>query len=300
MSRTLLLFLLFYSCVGYSQKITIDPALKVRSSDFKIDWPDNNQNNRPYNASKQYDAIYKDSLVIQVVHVTWTAMGLHLVINKNGKVKPKFIYYDDSDNRTTLHNFDSSELTINTTKYKLGTVIKVKFTGKIKFKGSELTLSENFIHMVQNMPNKEARKLKNASKNKVLNTGFYSLNGAFGEKYGLPKYRDEDGFDYYIDTDSIVTLSSFTNVVPERDTLNKGDVKLKFMVHEDFIKRWEHIKSLKFPYAFILDNKVMFFATSVTMENKCVIIYLQVKSENETQEVVRKINKAIADAWKII
>lgn len=300
MLRTLLLVLSFYSYIGYSQKITVDPALKVRSSDFNIDWPGNNQDNRPFRASKQYDAIYKDSLVIQVVHVTWTAMGLHLMINKNGKVKPKFIYYDDSNNETTLLNFDSSELTINTTRYKLGTVIKVKFKGKIKFKDSELTLSENFIHMVQDMPNKETRKLKNVSKEKVLNTGFYSLNGAFGEKYGLPKYRDEDGFDYYIDTDSIVTLSSFTNVVPEKDTLKNGGVKLKFMVHEDFMKRWEQIKSIKFPYAFILDNKVIFFATSVTMENKSVIIDLQVESEKETEEIVRKINKAIADAWKII
>lgn len=300
MLRCFIFFLFFTSISVFSQKVTIDPSLKVKYTDFKIDWPGNNQHNKPYRAHKQTDVIYKDSLVIQLAHVTWTAMILNVSIDKKGKVNARFLYYDDDGGRLTSHEFDSYDLTINTTKYKLGSIIKVKFTGKITFKGSILSLYGSFIHMVQDEPNKEARKLKNASKEKILKTGFYSFTGAYGEKYGLPKYIDEKGLKYYINTDSIVTLSSFKSMYAEPYTEKPGFTKLKFIIDNDFVERWKQIKSHKSPYGFILDNKVIFFGRSVIMENGFIIIDVKAQPGKETEEMVQKINEAIARAQEII
>lgn len=163
-----MLIFLFVTSLTWAQNITVNPDLKIDSTDIKIT---SGLDNNSFHAYSSYDLRRNDSLSVMISTIGVTVEGFRIIIGK--EVNVEIILYSDAPEYSGSHTkdieFESFELEVNTLGPKEGERFMGKFVGEsvlIPFKDESyrMTFSGEFSHiigtlMVKRRANEEYRIL---------------------------------------------------------------------------------------------------------------------------------------------
>jgi hypothetical protein len=296
------LILLLVSNTFFAQKITIQKDLKVKEQDFRITRFYSSSYKRTEKVWNEWISFSGDTLTTLINSRGLEACGLQIQFIKN-KVIPKFFYATDGG-YFEESDFESYDLTLNATNFKLGDTLYGIFRGS-KTKQVPLELEGAFIHVIQDTREKErkeyAKALATKYDKKYLDTGLYdcmayNVKDSTIYKYtphklikSDKKYLPYEVFEYSLFHFSAVTLQKG----------KPGFIKLKFAIEDRVINDMPRLWQFKnASMAFIYKDTLLSVFKPVLTGKKYLIVTVPVSSKTQAEEIFEDVNEKLKEAQK--
>lgn len=301
MKNTLFAFLL-WSAFAAAQKVTIDTDFMITRTDFNIDesYTDSKYVDK-YKANLIIDEVTKEETDIYILIRGFAIWGLHINFSKNG-IKPVYYHWNDGGGHETILEFDSFELTLNSSNYKVNDLLMGKFKGiatETRSDGKIIKhhLNGKFKHIFNNTRETTDRQQKEyeeaLSKKVYRQTGlYYRIPPAEAKKM----YAYElvgSGNEYYLyasPRDWVTGMKIFYKASTEPDPKKPGIMLIKLKPEDP--KSLQELTQSYIKYGLIIDDVLWHVGDGLTVKDGYVVFPLKIKKDKAT-ELTGRLNFAI-------
>jgi hypothetical protein len=301
--NALLIFMLVCAGVLPAQKITIDPDLIVSLTDFETE-----VENLPYSqkADLIIDSIYGGGANVSVLKRGFAIWGLTIDF-RNDSIIPKYHHWNDGGGIVTVLDFDSYELTLNASGYKLGDRVMGRFRGSAteqlpngkahvhKFAGKFMNIMTNDLKNSSNFINYESVKKSWEAKKRYRDTGIYALmEGQKGLELNLEPYELGPDKEEYFPEKEVVSLAGFIQASSAPGS-SKGTTNI--ILKLDAATQAQTVNQLgQYAKLALLHKNQLISAGKVSVSAGKITFMVYTTNKTEVGKIVSEINSAISKA----
>ena len=295
MKHNSLLLLMLTAFCGYSQTVKVLPSFKVKYTNVRATYKENN--NRDLR-TMVYDIVSRDTVKYYIATTGYDVNAVELTFVE-GQIIPKYYNWSDSGLGVTRADFQSYDILLNKSSYKMGDTImgRIKATGYLdRGSGQTYEFTGDFRHIVENTP--EVREKREPIKRKPKTytpTGFYTVLLHEGDNFKLPHYILSGNNYCLYSEEPLFNGAEFSDISRTFDT-KKQQLTLKFKIKSGQLDKFKHEKEFGLPVALVVDDVLLEVISDMVIDKEnYLVVSLKVKDKKEadriTQALHRKVNK---------
>lgn len=309
MKELFLSLIILLSINSKAQKIEVKPDMVVSRTDFNITVMEGNGRElQTDKANMIIDEISKDNLDVYILIRGFAIWGLHINISKDS-IKPEYYHWDDGGGYEKHLKFDSYDLRLNASNYKIGERLVGKFSGIVTetLKDGKIEkhkLKGKFSHVINNtreyLKRTRDEEKTDLSRKIYRNTGiYYRMTLEDGLAIKSPTYllnnTDDEYYLYSSPKDLVIGLENFSRASAEFDSKKKGMINIKLKLIDQKTENYSELTKTYIKYGLVIDDKLWNVGDGLKYQNEYVIFPLKVKKE-KANELVGRLNFAIQKA----